>query len=110
MYVAVTLICALHVGIAMALQNAALLSLIIACVPWSVSLPLGLSQDAFRRPTRAVTRYPSRRVALVSLLCIGTLAGGSLWFATLSQACDQSVRHIWSTLLHNRWNVFVGAE
>jgi hypothetical protein len=108
-FVAVTLICALHVGIAMTLRNAALLSL-IACVPWSVFLPLGLSQNSFQMPSRAVTRYPSKRFALVSLLCIGALAGGSLWFATLSQACDQSVRHIWSTLLHNRWNVFVGAE
>ena len=35
---------------------------------------------------------------------------GSLWFETTSNECNQSTRHIWSTLLHNRWNVFTGAE
>jgi hypothetical protein len=38
------------------------------------------------------------------------MVAGNLWLGTASQACDQSVRLIWSTLLHNRWNVFVGAE
>ncbi len=28
--------------------------------------------------------------------------------ATMSTQCNQSMEHIWSTLLHNRWNVFVG--
>ena len=36
------------------------------------------------------------------------MISGNLWLE--SGACDESVKHIWSTLLHNRWNVFVGAE
>ncbi len=28
--------------------------------------------------------------------------------ATMSTQCNQSMEHIWSVLLHNRWNVFVG--
>ncbi len=28
--------------------------------------------------------------------------------ATMSMQCNQSMEHIWSTLFHNRWNVFVG--
>jgi hypothetical protein len=28
--------------------------------------------------------------------------------ATMSMQCNQSMDHIWSTLLHNQWNVFVG--
>jgi hypothetical protein len=28
--------------------------------------------------------------------------------ATMSTQCNQSMEHIWSTLLHNRWNVFIG--
>lgn len=35
---------------------------------------------------------------------------GSIWFETMSGECNQSMKHIWSVLLHNRWNVFVGAE
>ncbi len=35
---------------------------------------------------------------------------GSVWFETMSGECNQSMKHIWSVLLHNRWNVFVGAE
>ena len=47
---------------------------------------------------------------MLSLLFIGSLSAGSVWLDAFSQVCDQSVKHIWSTLLHNRWNVFVGAE
>jgi hypothetical protein len=43
-------------------------------------------------------------------LLILSLITGSIWFETISTECNQSVKHIWSTLLHNRWNVFVGAE
>eukprot|EP00521_Asterionellopsis_glacialis_P002874 CAMPEP_0195259086 /NCGR_PEP_ID=MMETSP0706-20130129/7750_1 /TAXON_ID=33640 /ORGANISM="Asterionellopsis glacialis, Strain CCMP134" /LENGTH=168 /DNA_ID=CAMNT_0040312509 /DNA_START=258 /DNA_END=764 /DNA_ORIENTATION=- len=28
----------------------------------------------------------------------------------MSEQCNQSMEHVWSTVLHNRWNVFVGAE
>jgi xanthine/uracil/vitamin C permease (AzgA family) len=30
--------------------------------------------------------------------------------ATMSTQCNQSMEHIWSTLLHNRWNVFIGCR
>jgi len=35
---------------------------------------------------------------------------GSIWFDGFSNECNQSMKHIWSVLLHNRWNVFVGSE
>jgi hypothetical protein len=96
---AVSLICSLHVGIALTLRNSALLSF-VACTAWCTFLPVGGTERA----------RPHRREALVSMLCIGCMILGSLWLETMSQACDQSVQHIWSTFLHNRWNVFVGAE
>jgi hypothetical protein len=100
---AVFLICSLHVGIALTLRNAALLSF-VACSVWCALLPLGGSTN----PRRLVPGHWGGR--LVSIVCIGAMIMGSLWLETISQACDQSVKHIWSTLLHNRWNVFVGAE
>ena len=102
-YLAVALICSLHVGIALTLRNAALLSL-VACVPWAALLPIGW------RDTTAKVHTSGRFNAFISFFCIGMMVAGCLWLETISQACDQSVKHIWSTLLHNRWNVFVGAE
>jgi hypothetical protein len=46
----------------------------------------------------------------MSTLAIFSFISGSVWFETMSAQCNQSMEHIWSTLLHNRWNVFVGAE
>jgi hypothetical protein len=116
MFIAITCVCSLHVGIALMLRNAALLSF-LACTPWCVFLPLGWKQRAPLRKTDSSssqfgpqTVYASRLGAIVSILLIGSMAIGNLWLASFSQACDQSVKHIWSTLLHNRWNVFVGAE
>jgi len=43
-------------------------------------------------------------------ILIISLITSSIWFETLSEECNQSMKHIWSTLLHNRWNVFIGAE
>eukprot|EP00977_Amphora_coffeiformis_P012926 scaffold3289_cov163-Amphora_coffeaeformis.AAC.1 len=108
-YSGVVLICALHIGIALTLRNAALLSF-LACTPWCIFLPLGLPKDCFKTPALATTHYPSKSMGLVSTVVIGALALGTIWLAMLSQVCDQSVTKIWSTILHNRWNVFVGAE
>lgn len=47
---------------------------------------------------------------LVSTLLLLAFICGSVGFETMSAQCNQSMEHIWSTLLHNRWNVFVGAE
>lgn len=100
---AIALILSLHIGIAVTLRNATLLSL-VACVAWAPLLPVE-SQDAVR-----IVRMPTMRHSLLPMILIGGMICGSLWLETISQACDQSVKHIWSTLLHNRWNVFVGAE
>lgn len=108
-YISVTLICSLHLGIAAMLRNAALLSF-LACTPWCAFLPLGWKKIPIDPSSGPQTVYASRPGAIVSIVLIGSMVVGNLWLATLSQACDQSVKHIWSTLLHNRWNVFVGAE
>lgn len=106
-YTSVALICSLHVGIALTLRNAALLSF-VACTAWCTFLPIGETTGSI---TASEVAKPRRRLAtFISVLLIGTMVSGSFWLETISQVCDQSVKHIWSTLLHNRWNVFVGAE
>jgi len=45
-----------------------------------------------------------------SFILILSFMSSSVWFETMSEECNQSMKHIWSTLLHNRWNVFIGAE
>lgn len=101
--VAIGLIISLHIGIAMTLRNSTLLSL-VACVAWVPLLPI-VSQSSI-----GSVQTPSLGHSISSILVIGGMVTGCLWLETISQGCDQSVKHIWSTLLHNRWNVFVGAE
>eukprot|EP00751_Fragilariopsis_kerguelensis_P026944 CAMPEP_0170879786 /NCGR_PEP_ID=MMETSP0734-20130129/31980_1 /TAXON_ID=186038 /ORGANISM="Fragilariopsis kerguelensis, Strain L26-C5" /LENGTH=234 /DNA_ID=CAMNT_0011263051 /DNA_START=1 /DNA_END=707 /DNA_ORIENTATION=+ len=44
-------------------------------------------------------------------LVVGGMVGGNIWFETIGTDCStESSRLIWSTLLQNRWNVFIGAE
>jgi hypothetical protein len=115
LYISITFVCSLHVGIALMLRNAALLSF-LACTPWCVFLPLGWKRVPLRKTNSSLlvfgpqTIFADRLGAIVSIVLIGSMVIGNLWLASFSQACDQSVKHIWSTLLHNRWNVFVGAE
>ena len=107
-YIAVSLICGLHVGIAITLRNTVLLSL-VACSVYCTFLPIGW-QRAFQV---SAARWPKQQTAIlgwISNLFILALVGGSLWLELFSESCDQSVKHVWSTLLHNRWNVFVGSE
>lgn len=109
---AVAFIVALHLGIALTLRNSALLSL-VACTAWIPFLPLG-----FRRSSIPETKTPRANIAprltvwesTVAAMALGFLLAGNLWFETTG--CDQArtVQTIWSTLLHNRWNVFIGAE
>ena len=111
-YSAVGLIWALHLGIAAMLRNAALLSF-VACSAWFVFLPIGwerVDETFWARSTS--NGFPRRFSAgdALALLLIGSMVAGNFWLETISRECDQSVKHIWSTLLHNRWNVFVGAE
>jgi hypothetical protein len=103
LYVAVGLIWSLHLGIALTLRNAALLSF-VACTPWITFLPMSSSSSIATKIT-----YSGIGSTVLSLFSIGGMVAGSFW---LSRSCDQNaaVTHIWSTLLHNRWNVFVGAE
>lgn len=100
-YTAIGLICTLHIGIAITLRNTVLLSL-VACCACFVYLPIGWD--------RATERKKMQGWSVVSSVLILALISGSVWFELLAESCDQSVKHIWSTLLHNRWNVFVGAE
>jgi hypothetical protein len=104
-YTAVVLICALHVGIALTLRNAALLSF-VACTAWCLFLPIGSTTE----PSSHQQQQPRRVFHLVSFVLIGSMAVGNLLLGLEAGICSQSVKHIWSTLLHNRWNVFVGAE
>mmetsp|Transcript_15694 Transcript_15694/g.26267 ORF Transcript_15694/g.26267 Transcript_15694/m.26267 type:complete len:381 (-) Transcript_15694:56-1198(-) len=98
--------CSLHIGIAFTLNNTILLSL-VACAPWAVFLPLNAAEAV--EPTKS-SRSSSPLGKLITHILILSLICGSLWFETISEECNQSMKHIWSTVLHNRWNVFVGAE
>jgi hypothetical protein len=103
-YTAIGLICALHIGIAITLRNTVLLSL-VACSVCLVFLPLG-----WTRACRNLDTKSNGRLSLISKILILSMAGGCVWLEVFSESCDQSVKHIWSTVLHNRWNVFVGSE
>ena len=133
----IALICMMHIGIALTMNNTVLLSL-VACVAWCIFLPEGVGDDLLwwwfppsllsqgcvasqgrsdrngrgddvendsNKPTISFAKKHG-----VPALIIGIMISGSVWFETMSTQCNQSMEHIWSTLLHNRWNVFVGAE
>jgi hypothetical protein len=104
-YTAVALIASLHIGISLTIRNAGLLSF-IAITPWSTFLPLHPSPEA----TRVAATQSGRFSTIVSAILIGAMISGNIWLELISKTCDQSVTHIWGTLLHNRWNVFIGAE
>lgn len=105
---AIGLICQLHIGISFSIRNAVLLSL-VACSAWCVFLPIGWKDAASARRQPATAR--KRIGLLVSTIMVGGMAAGNVWFETIGTDCTtESLRQIWSTLLQNRWNVFVGAE
>ena len=107
---AVGLICHLHVGISFTIRNSVLLSY-IACTAWFVFLPLGW-EDV--QPIAAKKQRPStksRLGSMISLILVGGMAASNIWFENGGKDCSTaSLRQIWSTLLQNRWNVFIGAE
>ena len=151
LYCTIGLMCSMHVGIALTMNNTVLLSL-VACVAWCIFLPEGVGDDLLSllsssssssspSPSSSSSHSPSRGgtsgsgeerereangkgscssegggfLSIVkrhgmSTLAILSFISGSVWFETMSAQCNQSMEHIWSTLLHNRWNVFVGAE
>ncbi len=134
LYGVIGVICMMHIGIALTMNNTVLLSL-VACVAWCIFLPEGVGDDLLRLLPPILSRgfvasdgsSGSTRSDIIgndnhkpissfaknhglSALVIGIFVSGSIWFETMSTQCNQSMEHIWSTLLHNRWNVFVGAE
>ena len=102
-WTAVGVVWSLHLGIAATIRNTVLLSLVANCA-WCIFLPP-------MAPCKSVTvrKIPLKQHVPMILLVISFVAG-SVWFETASNECNQSMKHIWSPLLHNRWNVFVGAE
>jgi hypothetical protein len=122
-YGTVALMFSMHIGIALTMRNTVLLSS-VACVAWCIFLPesvgadLGLSSTRSSSENGAVSVNGKTNKQSQSLLkkyglsafIISTFIAGSFWFELYSAHCNQSMEHVWSTLLHNRWNVFIGAE
>jgi len=105
---AIGMICQLHLGISFAIRNAVLLSY-AACSAWCVFLPIGWKEAAAAKP-RPWTNQSTIGLAISTLL-VGGMIGGNIWFETIGTDCTTgSLRKVWSTLLQNRWNVFIGAE
>ena len=105
------IICSLHIGIAFTLRNTVLLSL-VACAAWMVFLPpTKHTKNSFINDTTKQKKKDNvHRLSFIQIGIILLFISGSIWFETLTDECNQSMEHMWSTLLHNRWNVFVGAE
>jgi hypothetical protein len=105
----------MHVGIALTLRDSALLSL-VACASWCIFLPLGAGTNCrFCHESKASSvsaEYPWYRTLLSIALIGGAMLAGNLWLETIIQKPAIRVSSILGTrlLLHNRWNVFVGAE
>lgn len=124
---AIFLICQMHLGISLTIRNSNLLSYVACCV-WLVFLPLGWersnknssSGNDLTTPTPTKTKttsqspkstFTSRLASLVTFVMVSGMVGGNIWFETIATGCTtESLRLIWSTLLQNRWNVFIGAE
>ena len=123
---AIIMICQLHIGIAITVRNTVLLSL-VACVAWMSYLPdkcalidlidnlcsvetnsdkkeKKISKSQTKLANKSSLNNDLRNFAIVSIIC------GSIWFELFSEECNQSMKHIWSVLLHNRWNVFISSE
>lgn len=109
----IALICSLHIGIAFTVRNTVLLSS-VACAAWCVFLPpteSDLRKEASVKNEQTSTAKVYKGVpSKIAALFIIPMVLGNIWFETMSAECNQSMKHIWSTLLHNRWNVFIGAE
>eukprot|EP01082_Thalassiosira_pseudonana_P008847 g7692.t1 g7692 contig26:65946-67854(-) len=119
-YGSVVLVCFLHIGIALTMRNTVLLSS-VACCAWCIFLPEGVGIDigltskvkqstSTANDNAGETKQSVLKTHGLSGILIAAFVSGSVWFETMSDQCNQSHKHIWSTLLHNRWNVFVGAE
>ena len=138
LYCAIGLMCSMHIGIALTMTNTVLLSS-VACVAWCLFLPEGVGRDihdliswsssslsnvdennvdssnSISKQNTSSTSVSSSLTLIIkqhgiSTIILLTFIGGSIWFETMSTQCNQSMEYIWSSLLHNRWNVFIGAE
>ena len=106
---AITLICQLHVGISISIRNSVLLSF-VACTAWCIFLPIGW-ENAEKVPRRITAKNFSGLGFYISAILVGGMIAGNVWFETIGTDCTTgSLRKVWSTLLQNRWNVFIGAE
>jgi uncharacterized membrane protein YphA (DoxX/SURF4 family) len=125
-YGAIGAICQMHLGISLSIRNSNLLSY-VACCAWLVFLPMGWKNDGTISDTssssgvggsnndisqsRSPSSFRNRLGSLVTLVMVSAMVGGNIWFETIATGCTtESLRLIWSTLLQNRWNVFIGAE
>jgi hypothetical protein len=113
---AIGLVCQMHLGISLTIRNSVLLSY-VACSAWCVFLPVGWNDPRSELRTSAESKgepYPqmhSQLGSVVTYVLVASMVGGNIWFETIGTDCSTtSLRQIWSTLLQNRWNVFVGAE
>ena len=126
---AIVVICQMHLGISLSIRNSNLLSY-VACCAWLVFLPMGWEENENNiesntntgdSSTHNVSTSDTRTSAqqsmwkkigsIVTLVMVSAMVGGNVWFETIATGCStESLRLIWSTLLQNRWNVFIGAE
>ncbi len=130
---AIMVICQMHLGISLSIRNSNLLSY-VACCAWLVFLPMGWADgesSSERNGRHSIGGGRNNNVTnnhrvdtpqvqlsmwnklggLVTLVMVSAMVGGNIWFETIATGCStESLRLIWSTLLQNRWNVFIGAE
>lgn len=116
------LMAAMHIGIGLCMNNAALLSM-VAVVAWAAFIP-GQAWDALLPPTSKAGKLrqtPARaapRPALPPGALLLALAGAVVAFNARQSECDvrdltsaaAGASRAASALLHNRWNVFTSGE
>ena len=121
------IICSLHIGISMTIRNSVLLSLVACCV-WCIYLPIGWDEQSKENEndktdknsnsnnTKSTSTSCWKKFStIVSGILVCTMVIGNIWFETIgSNYCrsgsSNSLQKVWSTILQNRWNVFIGAE
>ena len=80
-----------------------------------LGLPFG-PRGNYYQPKTVIQKHTSapqqQSHSIISIIFVLYLITGSLWFEIwLANDCQtESQQHIWSTLLHNCWNVVIVAE